>query len=451
MKDIKQQFSDVIEYSQDFVPNLDELFDRWAEAKKDIIDNLFGGKLIYECGKFSFPIDENEKDKKIRSFLELVVNVYRNEDLGNFIELNRDGFYTNSVECDMPFAHMGVKKGMKLVRAFKYFEKDTVALAQLQDAASRIIQENKVEGTLCFSVHPLDYLSVSVNTYNWRSCHALDGEYRAGNLSYMVDKSTIVCYIRGEDNVILPGFSPCVPWNSKKWRVLLYLNPTKNVIFAGKPYPFDSKAGLKALVPYIEQIMPSNGDFYPWHGWVSPVVNEVKDLITEEYYGTYEDYIYINGEIKLVSEVIKDNSKLHFNDVLRSSVYKPRYMFRTFMDWFKRAEYQPPEVGGEVKCLHCGHDLIAKSDMMLCTECSYEIYGYDEEYYYCDFCGASSLDDEDFFWVGDERVCPNCFERECFVCSECGDYEFNEYKKYDKETQHMICERCYNNKYEEEK
>ena len=28
-----------------------------------------------------------------------------------------------------------------------------------------------------------DYLSLSENAFNWRSCHALDGEYRAGNLS----------------------------------------------------------------------------------------------------------------------------------------------------------------------------------------------------------------------------------------------------------------------------
>ena len=73
-------------------------------------------------------------------------------------------------------------------------------------------------------MHPLDYLSLSENTYNWRSCHSLDGEYRAGNLSYMMDKSTVICYLKSNDDVILSNFGPEVKWNSKKWRVLLYFS-----------------------------------------------------------------------------------------------------------------------------------------------------------------------------------------------------------------------------------
>lgn len=84
-----------------------------------------------------------------------------------------------------------------------------------------LIQEDKVTGILCLSIHPLDYLSLSENTYNWRSCHALDGEYRAGNLSYMMDNTTVVCYLKGEDEAELPHFPAEVKWNSKKWRMLL--------------------------------------------------------------------------------------------------------------------------------------------------------------------------------------------------------------------------------------
>ena len=84
---------------------------------------------------------------------------------------------------------------MKLVRAFKFFETDKELLNEIQSVASMIIQEDKIEGTLCLSVHPLDFISSSENTHNWRSCHALDGEYRAGNLSYMLDKTTVMCYL----------------------------------------------------------------------------------------------------------------------------------------------------------------------------------------------------------------------------------------------------------------
>ena len=42
-----------------------------------------------------------------------------------------------------------------------------------------------MEGYLYLSIHPLDYLSISETNHGWRSCHALDGEYRNGNLSYL--------------------------------------------------------------------------------------------------------------------------------------------------------------------------------------------------------------------------------------------------------------------------
>ena len=89
-----------------------------------------------------------------------------------------NSFYDNIV-TDSDYSP--APKGMKLVRAFKYFEKNKIVLEEIQNLASRYLQEDKVKGTLCFSVHPLDFLSLSENTYNWRSCHSLDGEYRAGN------------------------------------------------------------------------------------------------------------------------------------------------------------------------------------------------------------------------------------------------------------------------------
>jgi hypothetical protein len=56
---------------------------------------------------------------------------------------------------------------MKLAKAFKFFTDSKTVLYDLQNRASQIIQEDKVEGTLCLSVHPLDFLSSSMNTYNW--------------------------------------------------------------------------------------------------------------------------------------------------------------------------------------------------------------------------------------------------------------------------------------------
>ena len=175
-------------------------------------------------------------------------------EFGGYLDWQREGFFKNEVVDDYQLYDENgnksrlIKKGTKLIKTFKYFVEDEELLHTLESRASQIIQENKVEGTLCFSVHPLDYLSISENDYNWRSCHALDGEYRAGNLSYMTDECTIICYLRGKKETKLPRFPESVKWNSKKWRVLFYISNNKEMVFAGKQYPFTSEGGMKFII-----------------------------------------------------------------------------------------------------------------------------------------------------------------------------------------------------------
>ena len=252
IQEIKEKFDKVIVYSQSGIvePQTDKLFDLWADAKRDIIE-AFGGKYIYEFPeKVTFELTEDAKNDRIQNFINYLWDLGYDE-LGRFLDYQRDGFYKNGVVEEYKLSDTKgtiITKGTKLVKAFKYFIKNEAVLNELQSKASQIIQENKVEGTMCLSVHPLDYLSISENTYNWRSCHALDGEYRAGNLSYMMDSSTIVCYLKGDNEVKLPHFPDDVLWNSKKWRVLLYLSNDWKMIFAGKQYPFTTESGMQILL-----------------------------------------------------------------------------------------------------------------------------------------------------------------------------------------------------------
>ena len=196
---IKEDFDKVITYSQ-YIPDpkTDRLFDVWLECKRDFIE-LFGGKYIYEFPeKVSFDLGPKEKHDRVIRFAGQVASQWGYTNLADFIEKQEDGFFQNlTVEDYTAWDGKIIRKGSKLVKSFRHFIKDNDrSLIDIQNEASRIIQEDKIEGTLCLSVHPLDFLSLSENTYNWRSCHSLDGEYRAGNLSYMMDKHTIICYLK---------------------------------------------------------------------------------------------------------------------------------------------------------------------------------------------------------------------------------------------------------------
>jgi YesN/AraC family two-component response regulator len=121
-EDIKEQFKKVISYSQGIDdPKVDTLFDMWMVAKEKFI-NMFGG-LIYEWPEpIEFTLDEKDKKNKVDGFIDNIAVSYQNKPLADFIIANSDSFFDNIVKNNDD--HEEIPKGMKLIKAFKYFEKD---------------------------------------------------------------------------------------------------------------------------------------------------------------------------------------------------------------------------------------------------------------------------------------------------------------------------------------
>lgn len=450
-EEIKDQFKKVIEYSQDISnPQVDDLFDKWYAAKKPFIDAM-GGGLIWELSEpVQFSLDEKAKQQQVEAFAEVIYDVYHNSALSSFVEDNVEGFYENKVTCAGTIGDKEIPCGMKLVKAFKYFEDDKSTLNELQMRASEIIQQDRVEGKLCISVHPLDYLSVSQNTYNWRSCHSLDGDYRAGNLSYMMDSSTLVCYLKGADNAILPLFPETVRWNSKKWRCLIFLSDDHTLMFAGRQYPFTSWRGLDLVQEYVIRMLRE--PYYRWSEWCSPLISEYKDKHTKTTYEMYTKQIAIRNRIYALDEIIKDNdlNPLYFNDLLRSTCYTP---VMSIKDKFKvnlpGGSKSVVKIGGEVMCLQCGKHPITDSSLMRCEECELK-YGTEENdnYSFCASCDRRMVREDSYIVSVDgndiyDEVCEHCYDNLCFVCAECGEVYYTQDQRWDPEREEYVCRYCF--------
>lgn len=434
--DIKQQFREVISFSQGIDdPKVDKLFDVWYEAKKKFIDR-FGG-LVYEHPEpITFCLDEKDKLSRARDFSTEIYDRFSNYELAQFIDDNLSTFFDNVVSNS---GRKEVPKGMKLVKAFKYFEKDKSTLTEIQNIASQYIQENCMTGTLCFSVHPLDFLSSSENTYNWRSCHALDGEYRAGNLSYMVDNTTFMVYLKGADDVVIPSFPTNVRWNSKKWRMLIHAAADDEMIFAGRQYPFASKPGIDTVLGLynnlvLKDLNRDNGLFWDfgkkYEGWHADYIDSyVPYDATDNTYAEYltsKYFVYCGRLVDLYDTVKEGRDALNYNDVLNSTCYK--YPYYAILDpWmYKKSKYPTTiEVGGAVPCLHCGKHLIEISETMRCPDCEAK-YGTEINEYYdtCYHCGARIYVD-DAAMVGEELICDYCLTHETFTCADCGEIFYN--------------------------
>lgn len=460
--DVKNNFDTVLMHSQELDSvNTDALFDKWLEKKQFFIDK-FGDLIIEFPESIEIELEQENKIKKVNDFVYWLSSNYEIKigfdnflGLEKFIITNKDNFFTNTVKEDFSHRVLNgtvIPRGMKLVKAFKYFVEDKETLIEIQNKASMIIQEDKIKGKLCFSVHPLDFLSSSENTYNWRSCHSLDGEYRAGNLSYMLDSCTMMCYLKTEDQCKLPNFPNDVLWNSKKWRMLLFISEDRKVMFAGRQYPYAANKILDIIrTKCIELGLLDVENSWWWDEKVSSWSNETvssfnfKDPDGNDHSAALNDRYIVDGEGLLVPfrRIIKDaNGSKHYNDLLYSSVYQPFYCYvSTEYSYYPHTGLAKDwlVLGGETYCIHCGEKLIDTEDSMLCYKCLEEI---GPKYYYCDNCGdAISFGDELQLGNGD-YICQNCFDRCVSQCDKCGEFEYNEYMN-ELEDGRYVCNDCY--------
>lgn len=447
--EIQKQFNKVIANSQNIPnPQTDKLFADWLEAKRDFIE-AFQGKLIYTWPeKVTFELSDREKIRKIEDFIWQVEQTWHNKALVLFLESIKDDFYANKLSKVYETEDFTIPKGMKVIRAFKYFASGT-ELTALQNSASMLIQDNKITGTLCLSVHPLDFLSTSENNHNWRSCHALDGEYRGGNLSYMVDKSTFICYLKSEKDEILPNFPNDVPWNSKKWRVLFCLSENWDMIFAGRQYPFSSETGIEFV---RDRVLPA-AKIGTFTHFMDKLIHSVADENTH----MELNYQYIpngSGElvplIKIVEDYAEYEEPIHFNDLLKSSCYSPHYAFKTVESFWgghrpivQMCNNRPHmTIGGHVRCLRCAERPISSIETMMCDSCESE-YGDSENYIICGCCGRRVyIDDAYFIESIDEYCCENCWSANIVACDECGEEILREDAIYDRNTEAYYCSNC---------
>ena len=446
---IQTEFNKVLAYSQgEANPKTDRLFEQWWEAKQSFIDH-WGGKCIYEVEMpVTFSLENTEKIARAKHFIEIVEENYGFSDLSWFLSNNLDGFYENKTVAEYTTrTGTTIPVGAKLLKAFKHFVSDEFTLDRLQTEASMIIQEDKISGTLCFSVHPLDYLSSSENNYNWRSCHALDGEYRSGNLSYMCDTVTVVCYLKGAEEVTLPRFPKDVPWNNKKWRMLLVYDKNSRIMFAGRQYPFFSDSALDIVQAHFLRSIQTDSLY--WSAWHDDTISQIAYRNGRDDHKTYKyfpigEYLYRNFD--LIEDVTTDERKepLHFNDLLRSSYYQPYYAWDKY--FFRGYDSHPKiMIGSRPSCIHCGNAGIEFSDSMYCQNCDEEFNGSSsDQFSFCDYCQGRVRTSEGIFLSNGDFVCDWCADNECVRCCNCDSLGYRENAKYYSKIDGFLCSNCWN-------
>lgn len=402
----------IIVHSQDygFIEDFiccDELVADWKKHKAKFIEAFHGETRICARKKIKVTLSDKEKQDKFKEFLNgMKSNCAIDKTFEDFLSRNETGFFNNTVV--EPFPERNISKGTKLLKSFKKFIAEPEILRYVQDVASRFIQDDKIEGYLWLSVDPIDFLTISENNANWRSCHAIDGDYRMGNLSYMVDDTTIIAYIADEKEAPLTCLPEGMTWNSKKWRMLIHLNDF--VAYFNKHYPFYSSylrdetlellnftMGREFSFLYPDLTFNYKGGLYMMYG---DRIFNLRDIIDTKDYCGYCDLT--EGTCPPMVAVEAWPVPSNYYDITNlTDAY----------DFVK--EHFGIKIGNPVKCLIKGCSCnVTRQDKFLCDSCL-GYYDLDEDVFLrCTECGRHIYQGETFYYYADGAypVCAQCWK-----------------------------------------
>ena len=325
----------------------------------------------------------------------LISNVY---DGPSFEIMKRDG---------KPFrVNRGCKTSKALGKLADIF--DLPGWEDFRICHSQILNQKDLGGNLTISIHPLDYMTMSDNSYGWESCMSWENEggYRQGTVEMMNSRSVVISYLSGDEKMRVGD--DC--WNSKKWRQLFVVD--HNIIAGVKDYPYHNEVlGLE-------------------------VVKWLKELVAEKIGWTYGDVIPYtfggdNGKVYLgYLPAEKNNFTLEFttgsmyndfgcldyhwmcfsNDIDPSEIYSS-----TDRNWHKA--YLLINYSGASQCMICG-DLnpdFEDESCLACQECQYRPH--------CDCCGEIA---SEVWSIDGMQLCEYCWENRVHECPICGEDHYDE-------------------------
>lgn len=239
------------------------------------------------------------------------------------------------------------------------------------------------KGTLCLSIHPLDFLTMSeVSSWHSCMCWSRDGDYRQGTVEMMNSPMVVCAYVYWDNFSILdmPG-DPTSYWNNKRWRKLFIVQP--DCILGVRGYPYERDEVDEEVMLWLSSLAREN------LGW---------DFNEKILYGEGDDGEYLFF-------------KNHDGDEIEWEI-DTGWMYNDF--YYKHPLMLPVgekgqglyfNYSGESECMTCGDHIdiyeTDEADHVLCSNC--------DAYERCVRCDEKNSPNNMYLVDGD-WVCQDCYE-----------------------------------------
>lgn len=273
-----------------------------------------------------------------------------------------------------------VSTDMKLTKILRKVNEllNVSGLEEFLTVRSRILNTSKLRGTLCISIHPLDYMTMSDNECDWSSCMSWYhvGEYRQGTVEMMNSPYIVVGYLKSSAPMAIGSGE----WNSKKYRSLYYVSP--NVITNIKGYPYRSIPLDKEVITWLKRLVENAYDDIKYQDNIIDFNSTDNDFILHPVTNLmYNDCLGCkDGQTRHIAYLVKGNTTTIFDFCY----------------------------SGPGQCIQCGQTYVGFYDesYLICDECNVQIR--------CEYCGDLCGEEETHIIEG-MTICNYCYDAETSV------------------------------------
>lgn len=432
---------------------LDVILKEWDKNKSENLLTLFGGENLIISRPYSYiaqtealsqKIDEASRDAAPRAFRRWYDNMIHTA--GNDIEItdmqgkpfkDKSNWWYSSWyqitdcmtamslaanayqgdDCIVNFPKSGKKmklfRGMKPMKVLHRIVQEFDGPEDIFDAYrtwhSMQLNQKRMDGELCLSIHPMDFITMSDNDNGWKSCMRWTdptgsdddhGDFRSGTVQCMNSPYILVAYLHSPDHWYHP-FSDDDHWNSKQWRELFIVHD--GVINEIKGYPFQDENLTNTCLMWIKELANKN------LGWAyeNEEIDVGKDISTKPEEEIYLTYNAGNFMYKDIGSIQKHRGRINLNKLMMPE----RYLIQENKNNDVTSYFITIPYGGIGTCMSCGAELpLERSERVMCDSC--------DTVQICSCCGEPIYDDYTY-WVEerDEPICGTCFEDECYYDS----------------------------------
>lgn len=383
----------------------DEMYDEMGYASRGWYD-LYQEFMSRLCAKFGLrengrhPMDmwdrstnEQERLEKCVLFVRDVRNMLNNSEM--LVE-NRVFSASETVEIDGHTVRF--ERGEKVVRALGRLAKLLGIPAEqfeaFRVAHGQVLNQKKLTGELCLSIHPLDYATASDNENGWSSCMSWQesGCYRLGTVEMMNSPVVICAYLKSKQTSMhIDGRD----WPSKKWRAWIITDG--NYIMCERNYPYENTELIRTAMREVARLAAVNlGEDY---------MDGIKSI---------DDWNDDNGiNVSFETNFMYNDTRDTFPMMVREGV---RGFIETFVNY-----------SGEANCMWCGNEIEWRyndddAGTLVCESCRPGSH--------CCECGSFIDEDNQYEGPDGYYYCEDCYNQLFRTCERCGEAMAEEDSNY---------------------